>query len=128
MSSTAFSPDDKKSSPAELVALVDATLMSFDAGDKANGSMYVCEPPGGTASAGVIAALRAAGLWSDVPVKQVPEEHKAAYKAQLIFLESCEYRVGGARIVLLRGDHPKFPSDAARWEQWNVTLTRICAG
>jgi len=119
-------PDPREnSSGQDLAALVDQTVMSFDPGDKANGSMYVCEPPGGAASIAVVNALRAAGLWSALAAKQVPEEHKAAYKTQLTFLESREFRIGGARIVLLRGDHAKFPSDATRWEQWNATLAGL---
>jgi hypothetical protein len=87
--------------------------------------MYVCEPSRDGLGERVIAAFRAEGLWSDAAPKQVPDAHRDAYKAQLQYVESREYRIGGSRLVLLRGDHPKFPSSAERWAAWNAVAERL---
>jgi hypothetical protein len=105
----------------DLASLVDGTLMSFDPGDKKNGSLYICDPANGDAAGALIAAFRAAGLWSDAPPKQVGEDQKEAYKGGLKFVEAVE--TAGGKLVLLRCDHPKFPSDAGRWEEWKRVAT-----
>jgi hypothetical protein len=75
----------------------------------------------------LIEALRAAGLWSAAEPKEVGADHKEAYKSQLEFKEAREYRIGGHALVLLRGDHPKFPSDAVRWSDWNRVAGALAA-
>jgi hypothetical protein len=111
----------------DLAALVDGTLMSFDAADKRNGSLYICDPSKGSNADGLIAALRKEGLWSAAEPKRIAEEQKDAYKSGLQFNEAREYTIGGKTLVLLRCDHPKFPSDAARWQEWNRVAGELCA-
>ena len=108
--------------PAEFnnAVIVDDYDLAFDPGDKLNGSLYLCTPRGSTATRpdGAIAALRAAGLWSDTPPKSVPDEQRQAYKDGLIFVAAIAYRAGAEHLVIARFDHPKFPSDSKRWEAW----------
>lgn len=108
-----------------LEHLVDETLMSFDPGDKKNGSLYVCDVEKGVAGAALVQSLREAGLWSAVEAKTVGDEQKAAYKGGLQFNEAREYAISGHRVVLLRCDHPKFPSDAERWAAWNQAAAEL---
>lgn len=92
----------------------------FDPADKRNGSLYLCAPAG-TAAAVVenrIAALRTAGLWSAEPHKVVPEEHKKNYAEQMRFVACAQFGDGDERLLAARYDHPKFPSDPARWQEW----------
>lgn len=106
-------------------ALIRETALTFDTGDKLNGSLYVCDPADGGRAASVDAAigrLRAAGLWSDQPSRQVQADQKAAYEAQLRYVESWEFVVNGVELVIARYDHPKFPSSAARFAAWKQTL------
>jgi hypothetical protein len=100
--------------------IVDNYDLAFDPGDKRNGSLYLCTPRSATETAAQswIAALQAAGLWSDTPHKSVPDEQRQAYKDGLIFVAAIAYRVGLEHIVIARFDHPKFPSDSRRWEAW----------
>ena len=109
----------------DLATLVDTTTLRFDAGDQRNASLYVCEVSDGAQA--LIEALRAQGLWSDAEPKRVGEDHKEAYKSQLQFKEAREYRIGGHALVLLRGDHPKYPSDPARWDAWNRAAGALAA-
>jgi len=110
----------------DLVNLVDHTTMTFDPGDKVNGSLYLCTPAQSSMSPGpMIAKFREAGLWSDSDPKQVRDGQKDAYKAQLKLVEAREYLIDGQPIVLLRCDHQKFPSNPARWNEWNRFLQRI---
>ena len=93
-------------------SIVDDFDLCFDAGDKANGSLYLAVPRGAGHSAlaeGVAGRLRAAGLWSDAPAKWV---------AQLALVAALRYRHRGTELLATRFDHPKFPSDAARWAAW----------
>lgn len=96
----------------------------FDPSDKRNGSLYLCALPG-TPVAAVeksIAALRAAGLWSTEPYKVVPEAHKQNYAEQMLFVGYAQFDNGTASLLAARYDHPKFPSDAARWDEWLAAL------
>ncbi len=108
--------------PAEFngAVIVDTYDLAFDPGDKLNGSLYLCTSRGSSANPvqSWIAALQAAGLWSDTPHKRVPDEQRQAYKDGLIFVAAIAYRAGLEHIVIARFDHPKFPSDTRRWEAW----------
>jgi hypothetical protein len=108
--------------PVEFSAatIVDHYDLTFDAGDKANGSLYLCTPRGTTTvrAEDYVQQFRAAGLWSDQPPKTVPDEQRQAYKDGLIFLAAIPYVAGREHVVLARFDHPKFPSDSKRWEAW----------
>ena len=108
-----------------IETLVDGTRMFFDAADKRNGSLYVCDVGGGLAGSALIGSLREAGLWSAAEPKVIADEQKVAYKAGLQFVEACEYTLAGKRVVLLRCDHPKFPSDAARFAQWQAVASSL---
>ena len=116
MNARQFSPPAQFSS----ASIVDNYDLSFDAGDKLNGSLYVCTPRGAAASVAEDwhEQLRAAGLWSQQPAKNVPDEQRQAYKDGLIFVAAIAYRTGPEHIVIARFDHPKFPSDTRRWEAW----------
>lgn len=110
----------------DLVTLVDYTTMTFDPGDKVNGSLYLCTPIQGAISPdSMVAKLREAGLLSASDPKQVRDDQKDTYKTQLQFTEAREYLIDGQPLVLLRCDHPKFPSDPARWNEWNRFLQRV---
>ncbi len=103
--------------------IIDHYVLTFDPSDKRNGSLYIGEPLDGDSGlhlATTLAELRAAGLWSADPEKQVPEAHRAAYREQLIFVAATEYKNAGGSFLIARFDHPKFPSDAARWNEWQA--------
>lgn len=107
--------------------IIDTYDLTFDPGDKRNGSLYLGTPRGKTSTLDVPAtldALRAAGLWSDVEPKTVPDEHRQAYKDQLNLLQVLHYG-GDTGYLIARFDHPKFPSDAARWEAWRAFFARL---
>lgn len=108
--------------PAEFnsAVIVDHYDLAFDAGDKLNGSLYLCTAcnTGETMVQSWITALQSAGLWSNTPHKRVPDEQRQAYKDGLIFVAAIAYRAGLEHIVIARFDHPKFPSDTRRWEAW----------
>lgn len=94
--------------------------LTFDPGDKLNGSLYLCTPRGAadTRPEPWVDELRAAGLWSAEPARQVPDEQRQAYKEGLIFVAAIVYAAGQGHVVLTRFDHPKFPSSSDRWEAW----------
>ncbi len=103
------------------------TTLTFDPGDKLNGSLYLCDPSGGLPTSAkaleqAITALRSVGLWSTDLPKQVRDDQKAAYEAQLQFVEAVEITFAGAPLVIARYDHPKFPSSADRFEAWKKVL------
>jgi len=102
----------------DTATLIDHYDLYFDAGDRANGSLYVCTPRGSPAPDALIAALRGAGLWSEEPFKHVADEQRQAYKDGLVFVAAVAYRNAGTHLALARFDHPKFPSDATRWAAW----------
>ncbi|MSQ68934.1 MAG: hypothetical protein EXR83_12240 [Gammaproteobacteria bacterium] len=108
-----------------LAQIIDDFDLTFDPGDPRNGSLYV-----GTARAGgstldlaaTLAALRAAALWSPEPTKTIPDAHRPAYKEQLVLVDVAEF--GGATgFIIVRCDHPKFPSDGERWAAWRAFFT-----
>lgn len=101
--------------------IIDHHVLTFDPADKRNGSLYVGEPlqrDSGLHLATVLAEMRAAGLWSAEPEKQVPDAHRAAYREQLALVAAQAYRGAVGEFLIARFDHPKFPSDAARWAEW----------
>jgi len=105
-------------------ALIRDNELSFDPGDKQNGSLYLCKPPASSA-AGVDAAitkLRKAGLWSEQPVKTVTDDQKPTYQAQMIFVEAVDVTVAGQKLILARYNHPKFPSSAERFAAWKACM------
>lgn len=108
-------------SPLSKEQIIDQHVLTFDPADKANGSLYVGEPLDGASGLHLqteLAALRAAGLWSAEPEKQVPDAHKGAYKEQMVLVDVVSYGAEGGSFLIARFDHPKFPSDAARWAAW----------
>ena len=101
--------------------IIERHVLTFDAADKRNGSLYIGEPLDGDSGlhlATVLSELRAAGIWSAEPEKQVPEAHRAAYREQLTLVEAVTFRNAAGEFLIARFDHPKFPSDAARWAEW----------
>jgi hypothetical protein len=111
--------------PWTASSVIHGTAMSFDGGDKLNGSLYLCVPGAGadpTVANAAITALRAAGLWSMDEPKSVRDDQKSAYEQQLQFVEAVE--VGGrfGPLVLARFDHPKFPSSPERFAAWKAAL------
>ena len=101
--------------------IIDQHDLTFDPGDKRNGSLYLGVPRGSSNFdvAGTVAALRAAGLWSEVDTKTVPDDHRQAYKDQLLLVDVASFG-GDSGCLIARFDHPKFPSDAARWAEWRA--------
>lgn len=102
-------------------SIIDRHVLTFDATDKRNGSLYIGEPLDGDSGlhlASVLAELRASGLWSQEQEKQVPDAHRAAYREQLTLVDAVAYHSAGGEFLIARFDHPKFPSDAARWAEW----------
>lgn len=118
--------NDTPTVPASFdsATLIDGYDLSFDPGDKLNGSLYVCtvRGSGDAEAANVVATLRAAGLWSGEAVKTVADEQRQAYRDGLVFVEARAYGAGKTHVVLARFDHPKFPSDAGRWQAWTACM------
>lgn len=109
------------STPLTKEVIIDRHVLTFDPADKRNGSLYIGEPldvDSGLHLATVLAELRAHGLWSAEPEKQVPDAHRAAYREQLTLVAAQRYRNAGGEFLIARFDHPKFPSDAGRWDEW----------
>lgn len=103
--------------------LIDGYRLIFDPADKANGSLYLAVPltaPQTLDVAAALKALRDAGLWSAEAEKEVPDAHRAAYKAQLVLVEAVAYRGHSEDFAIARFDHPKFPSDPVRWDAWKT--------
>ena len=101
------------------------TQLIFDPGDKANGSLYLCDPSGGKQSQAIeraIAMLRQRALWSAQDPKQVRDDQRQAYEEQLLFVEAVDVVVEGVRLVITRCNHPKFPSSAERFSGWKNAL------
>lgn len=109
----------------DTAVIVDHYDLRFDAGDRANGSLYLCTPRDSAPPDAALALLRASGLWSADAEKSVADEQRQAYKDGLRFVAAVAYRTDNGHFVLARFDHPKFPSDAARWQAW---LTCFDAG
>jgi hypothetical protein len=105
--------------------IIDNHELSFDPGDPLNGSLYLCRDrgqPRATHCDAIVEKMRANKLWSEEDLKEVPDEHRDAYKQQLKFIERVSYQVDGSTIGIARFDHEKFPSDSTRWEQWKAHL------
>lgn len=108
--------------------IIDDHDLTFDPGDKRNGSLYlgVARSGGSTLDvAATLAALRTAGLWSEVEAKTLPDEHRQAYKDQLVLVD-CAAFGGATGFIIARFDHPKFPSDAERWAAWREFFNAHC--
>jgi len=101
-----------------------STAITFDPGDKLNGSLYLCDPGGvhGLVIAKVIAHLRGKSLWSEQDPKQVRDDQRQAYEEQLLFVEAVEFVADGVTLVAARCNHPKFPSSAERFADWKKAL------
>jgi len=104
--------------------LIEDNDLYFDAGDPANGSLYLCAVPGTPPAQveTVIDVLRAQGLWSASPFKQVPEAQKRAYAEQMQFVGSFSFIHGTVALTAARYDHPKYPSSAERFDAWREAL------
>lgn len=104
--------------------LINDNDLYFDAGDSANGSLYLCAVPGTPPAQveTVIDLLRGRGLWSAAPVKQVPEAQKQAYAEQMQYVDSFSFIHGTVALIAARYDHPKYPSSAERFEAWREAL------
>ena len=98
--------------------LIDKHELWFDTGDMLNGSLYVSTWDSDILDR-VISMFRKSGLWSDAPESQVLATQKEAYKAQLIFVAAIEYRVVEEKLLLVRFNHPKYPSSTERWRSWS---------
>lgn len=102
-------------------AIINNHRLTFDPADKANGSLYLCDDPSvepGTNVQLIIDRLRAANLWSTEAPKEVPDEHRAAYEAQLELVEVVTFRDADSPFLAARFNHEKFPSDDTRWQSW----------
>lgn len=117
-------PDAQPDRIWDAAGIFRTTALTFDPGDPGNGSLYLCDPTGEAAAAvaGAIAVLRAAELWSQTEPKAVRDDQREAYESQLRFIEAAETTVNGVRLVLVRCDHPKFPSSGDRFEAWKQRL------
>jgi len=102
----------------DTATILDHYDLRFDAGDRANGSLYLCTPRGAARPDDALTLLRAQGLWSADAEKVVADEQRQAYKDGLRFVAAVAYRAVDGHVVLARFDHPKFPSDVARWQAW----------
>lgn len=110
------------SSEIDSARIVDDYDLYFDGGDPLNGSLYLCVARGTAKPDAALAALRNAGLWSGETEKQVADDQREAYKAGLKFVAAVRCRAGAEDLLLARFDHPKFPSDPARWAAWLATF------
>ena len=99
--------------------IIDEYQLTFDPGDKLNGSLYIGYVAANKEELQIlIDGLRRQKLWSAKDFKQVPVEHKPAYKAQLTFVESVSYTIHHNNWLIARFDHEKYPSDDDRWQEW----------
>jgi len=106
-------------------AIFHSTAITYDAGDKSNGSLYLCDPTGGKHGQvieRVIAHLRGQTLWSGEEPKQVRDDQRQVYEEQLSFVEAVEFVAYGIALVAVRCNHPKFPSSAERFSAWKDAL------
>lgn len=102
-------------------AIIDGHTLTFDPGDKLNGSMYLAESSGTSSEINpdkIISAMRSAQLWSESAPKQVAIEQRQEYKDQLVLVDAIRYRANDVQFAIARFDHPKFPSDDGRWSEW----------
>ena len=106
-------------------SIIDGYTLSFDPGDKLNGSLYL-----GTSRQGepgpehtpIIESLRNAGLWSDTESRQIADDQREDYKAGLDFVEAVQYEGERGGFIVARFDHPKYPSSESRWQAWLACL------
>ncbi len=99
--------------------IIDDYTLTFDPGDKLNGSLYIgCKSVSNEDLQNLVEVMRQQQLWSPAEFKQVADEHKSAYKAQLIFVEAKSYTAEDNEWVIARFDHEKYPSDDRRWQAW----------
>lgn len=103
------------------------TALTFDPGDRSNGSLYLCLPPDSSPSAiaSAVAVLRESSLWSLEMPKQVQDVQKPQYRDQLQFIRAVDVRVGGDLVILAQFNHPKYPSSSERFDAWINCLTAI---
>jgi hypothetical protein len=88
----------------------------FDPEDQQNGSLYIFKRRGSNADeTRAISLLVEAKLWSKGAYSMVRDDQREAYATQLEELEVVSITED---LLLGRYDHPKFRSDATRWENW----------
>ena len=102
--------------------IVDHYELTFDGGDKANGSLYLATARGTHELDEQLDLLRQANLWSPYAAKHVSDDQRDAYKAGLIFVAAVAYALADGHFLATRFDHPKFPSDCDRWDAWLAIL------
>ena len=115
----------------DAAAIFQKTAITYDAGDKANGSLYLCDPTGGQQKQiveKVIRNLRGNWLWSAEEPKHVRDDQRKAYEEQLSFIEAMEFVMDGSTLVIARCEHPKFPSSAERFSAWKIVLGGVSKG
>lgn len=107
------------------LAIIRETKLTYDPGDKINGSLYLCDPANGSKSEFIdyaVKKLGQAGLWSNETAKTVRDDQKDLYAVQLNFIEAFEFELQGVRLFAARFDHPKFPSNSERFLEWKKVL------
>ena len=104
-------------------SLFDGDVVWFDAGDRANGSLYIHVPNASDAAVdAVVDALRSAGLWSTSPPKAVADKDRDSYRRELEFCEAAGYLADSGYFVVSRFNHPAFPSEPTRYAAWLEVL------
>lgn len=100
--------------------LINQFELYFDGADQTNASLYLCidDTLGDDCAQRIIGALRHAGLWSEAAAKKVPAEHKPMYAEQMKFIGYRSAHFEGETFHIAAYDHPKFPSNAQRWQAW----------
>lgn len=102
-------------------SIIDGYTLSFDPGDKLNGSLYLGTSRAQESAvdhAGIIASLREAGLWSDTDPRQIADEQREAYKAGLEFVAAIRFATDEGEFIVTRFDNPQYPSSEPRWLAW----------
>ncbi len=105
----------------DLRVILEQYRVFFDPAGGPNGSLYLCLPrdPESAKLAGYFAKqLRNQSLWSDQDAKAIADEQIPAYASQLELLEVSAVPWLQRGCLLLRCEHPKFPSDDNRWAAW----------
>lgn len=104
-------------------SLFEGDAVWFDAGDRANGSLYIHIPNASDAAVEVVVdALRGAGLWSASPPKPVADKDRDSYRRELEFCEAVGYSSESGYFIVSRFDHPAFPSEPTRYAAWLEVL------
>ncbi len=102
-------------------SIFDLYNVSFDPGDRTNGSLYICDPldrPSGIVLDEVVTKMRDARIWSDHDASHVPEKYKEQYKRELVLKEVVTYKTQNGDFLVARYNHPKYPSHDSRWANW----------